>query len=93
MKKAAILDIQEKELLGSYDRGEWIAAKNRTKEITKLKMYARNTILKDRRINIRMSSKDLDQIQALAVHEGIPYQTLISSVLHKYVSGYLSEKR
>jgi len=62
-------------------------------EIRKLREYARNTLQKDKRINIRMSSKDLDQVQVIAAQEGIPYQTLISSIIHKYVSGYLLEKK
>ncbi len=48
---------------------------------------------KDKRINIRISSKDLDQVQIIALQEGIPYQTLISSIIHKYVSGYLIERK
>jgi len=67
--------------------------KKRKQEIKKLQKYARNTLQKDKRINIRMSSKDLDQVQAIAAQEGIPYQTLISSIIHKYVSGYLIEKK
>lgn len=46
-------------------------------------------VAKDKRINIRMLSKDLDQVQVMAAQEGIPYQTLVSSIIHKYVSGYL----
>jgi len=67
--------------------------KKRKQEIKKLQKYARNTLQKDKRINIRMSSKDLDQVQAIAAQEGIPYHTLISSIIHKYVSGYLIEKK
>ena len=63
------------------------------KEIKKLQQYAKNTLQKDKRINIRMSSKDLDQVQVIAVQEGIPYQTLVSSIIHKYVSGYLIERK
>jgi len=84
-----VLDAEEKDILDSYDRGEWRPIKNPKAEIKKLREYARNTLQKDKRINIRMSSKDLDQVQVLAVLEGIPYQTLISSIIHKYVSGYL----
>jgi predicted DNA binding CopG/RHH family protein len=40
-----------------------------------------------------MSSKDLDQIQVIAVQDGVPYQTLVSSIIHKFVSGYLIEKK
>ncbi len=88
-----ILDEEEKDILNSYERGEWKPIKNPKQEVKKLRVYARNTLLKDKRINIRMSSKDLDQVQVIAAQEGIPYQTLISSIIHKYVSGYLTEKK
>ena len=91
--KKIILDDEEKDILESYERGEWVPVKNAKKEIKKLRQYAKNTLQKDKRINIRMSSKDLDQVQVIAVQEGIPYQTLISSIIHKYVSGYLIERR
>jgi len=91
--KKTVLDDEEKEILGSYDRGEWRTAKNQEQEMKRLGEYARNTLRKDKRINIRMSSKDLDQVQAIAAEEGIPYQTLLSSIIHKYVSGRLIEKR
>jgi predicted DNA binding CopG/RHH family protein len=92
MRKIILKD-EEKDILDSYDRGEWRPVKNQKQEIKKLQQYARNTIQKDKRINIRMSSKDLDQVQVIAAQEGIPYQTLISSIIHKYVSGYLMEKK
>ncbi|MBI5586238.1 MAG: antitoxin [Deltaproteobacteria bacterium] len=91
--KKAVLDEEERDILESFERGEWVPVKDKKKEIKKLQEYARNTLQKDRRINIRMSSKDLDQVQVIAAQEGIPYQTLISSIIHKYVSGYLVEKR
>ena len=91
--KKTVLNDEEKDILDSYDRGEWRPVKKRKQEIKKLQKYARNTLQKDKRINIRMSSKDLDQVQAIADQEGIPYQTLISSIIHKYVSGYLIEKK
>jgi predicted DNA binding CopG/RHH family protein len=91
--KKIILDKEEKDILDSYERGEWKTVKNSKVEIRKLREYARNTLQKDKRINIRMSSKDLDQVQIIAAREGIPYQTLISSIIHKYVSGYLTEKK
>jgi len=87
------LDEEENKITESFNRGEWETIKNPKVEVKKLRAYAKNTLLKDRRINIRMSSKDLDQVQVIAVQEGIPYQTLISSVIHKYVSGYLVEKK
>jgi predicted DNA binding CopG/RHH family protein len=73
--------------------GEWQPIKNPKAEIKKLREYAKNTLQKDKRINIRISSKDLDQVQVIAAQEGIPYQTLISSIIHKYVSGYLIERK
>jgi predicted DNA binding CopG/RHH family protein len=91
MKKTA-LDDEERDILASYDRGEWRPVKNQKQEIKELSEYAKNTLRKDKRINIRMSSKDLDQVQAIAAEEGIPYQTLISSIIHKFVSGRLVEK-
>ncbi len=91
--KRTILDAEEKDILESYERGEWRAVKNQKQEMIKLREYAKNTLQKDKRINIRMSSKDLDQVQVIAAQEGIPYQTLISSIIHKYVSGYLTEKK
>ena len=92
MKKTG-LDAEEKDILESYERGEWKPVKNPKREIIKLPEYARNTPQKDKRINTRMSSKDLDQVQVIAAQEDIPYQTLISSIIHKYVSGYLLEKK
>lgn len=91
--KKIILDEEEKDILDSYEREEWVPVKNTKKEIKKLQQYAKNTLQKDKRINIRMSSKDLDQVQVIAVQEGIPYQTLVSSIIHKYVSGYLIERK
>jgi predicted DNA binding CopG/RHH family protein len=91
--KRILFDEEEKDILESYERGEWRPIKNPKAEMNKLREYARNTLQKDKRINIRMSSKDLDQVQVIAAQEGIPYQTMISSIIHKYVSGYLIEKK
>ena len=91
--KKILFDEEEKDILESYERGEWRPIKNPKVEMKKLREYARNTLQKDKRINIRMSSKDLDQVQVIAAQEGIPYQTMISSIIHKYVSGYLIEKK
>jgi len=70
----------------------FVEDENGIEEIIKLQQYARNTLKKDKRVNIRISSKVLEEIQALAVENGIPYQTLMSSILHRYVSGYLIGK-
>lgn len=91
--KRTILDNEEKDILESYEHGEWRSIKNAKKEMEKLRHYARNTLQKDKRISFRMSSKDLNQVQLIAVQEGIPYQTLISSIIHKYVTGLLIERK
>ena len=86
------LQPDELELLASYEQDEWQLAKNVKEQKEQYRVYARATFRKDQRINIRISEKDLLDLQKRAVREGIPYQTLISSVLHKYVSGILAEK-
>ena len=82
----------ERELLTAVEQGEWRSVKNLDKERARYQGYARATLKKDRRINIRLSQKDLEALQALALEEGLPYQTLIASILHKYVSGSLVEQ-
>ena len=89
----AKLDAQEKALLESFERGEWRSVPKRSKEATRYRRYARATFKKEKRVNIRISGKDLEAIQKRALEEGIPYQTLIASILHKYVYGRLIEKR
>jgi predicted DNA binding CopG/RHH family protein len=86
------LDKEEKELLESYERGEWKSVKNLKEEIEKHRGYARQTLKKDKRVNIRISSMVLDELQTRAVEDGMPYQTLISSILHRFVTGRLIEK-
>ena len=86
------LDQEEIEILKSVEAGEWKSVENLEEEIIKNQDIARNTLKKDKRVNLRMSAKDLDAIKAYAVEEGLPYQTLISSVLHKFISGRLVER-
>jgi predicted DNA binding CopG/RHH family protein len=76
----------DQELLASIENGEWQSIKNIPREKKRYARIARLTLRKDKRINIRISEHDLSGIQALAVQEGIPYQTLLSSIIHKYVS-------
>ena len=85
------LDANEKEIVDSVERGEWRSARGGKRERSRYARYARATFRKDRRLNIRISSKDLEAIQKRALEEGLPYQTLISSLLHKYASGRLKE--
>ena len=85
------LDAYEADLLRAYEAGELTSVATK-EELARLRAAARATATKDRRVNIRLSSGDLMDIQARALEEGIPYQTLIASVLHKYVSGRLTER-
>ncbi len=85
-------DKEEAELLDSFERGEWKAVRDKEREIARYQGYAEATFRKDQRVNIRISGKDLDALKTRALEEGLPYQTLISSVLHKYVSGRLKER-
>ena len=84
------LDQEEKDLMESVERGEWQPVKNITEEKEKAMLAARNTLKKDKRINLRLTQKDYYQIQIKAIEEGIPYQTLISSLVHKYINGSLA---
>ena len=87
--KKVYLDDEERDLIESVERGEWKSVRNLTEEIEKHRQYARNTLRKDSRVNIRISSRDLEALQAKAVEDGMPYQTLMASVLHRYVTGRL----
>ncbi|MCC6210275.1 MAG: hypothetical protein IT513_04455 [Burkholderiales bacterium] len=83
----------EQEILASFERGEWKPVRNQKGEIARLRAVAEATLLKNKRVNIRISSRDLEGLQARAAEEGVPYQTLMASVLHKFVSGRLVEER
>ncbi len=83
-------DAYEMEILGAYENGKLKSVATKT-ELALFKAAARATALKDRRVNIRLSSGDLSDIQVKALKEGVPYQTLIASVLHKYVTGQITE--
>lgn len=85
------MDQFEKEIVESYENDEWQSVSNLKEEKERYQSYAQGTFRKDKRVNIRISRKDLEAIQKRALEEGIPYQTLMTSVLHKYVSGRLRE--
>jgi predicted DNA binding CopG/RHH family protein len=85
------LDPYEREVLEAYESGKLRPTASKT-QLQRLRAAARATAIKDRRVNIRLSSVDLLDIQAKALEEGMPYQTLIASVLHKYVTGRLAER-
>ena len=85
------LNAYEREVLTAYESGKLKSVATK-RDLEKLKAAARATAIKDRRVNIRLSSIDLGDIQVKALEEGVPYQTLIASVLHKYVTGRLADK-
>ena len=84
------LDKEEKEILEAFEAGKFKSVLT-PKRQKLLQASAEETIKKDKRINIRISSRDLEALQRRALEEGIPYQTLVSSILHKYVSGGLHD--
>lgn len=88
MKK---LDAFEKDILDAYEKGELKSTAPSKAKLAKFKAAATVTFLKEKRVNIRLSTPDLMDIQARALEEGMPYQTLIASVLHKFVAGRLVE--
>ena len=86
------LDAEEQELLNAFEAGEMKPTSPSKASLAKFKAAASATFIKDKRINIRLSSPDLMDIQARALEEGLPYQTFIASILHKYAAGRLLEK-
>ncbi len=76
----------EKILLEEIETEEWISVVESSADLDKYAEVARNTLRKDKRVNIRISDRDLRSLKKIAVKEGLPYQTLISSILHKYVN-------
>ncbi|MBI4598439.1 MAG: antitoxin [Candidatus Omnitrophica bacterium] len=87
----ARLKHEERKLLASVEQGEWRPAGKAV--MKRYVQVARHTLKKDRRVNIRLAQVDLEGIQTKAFGEGLPYQTLIASILHKYVTGSLVTKR
>lgn len=89
MKK---IEAFEKEIIGAYESGVLRSTMPSKSELKALREAARATSIKDRRVNIRLSSPDLRDLRARALEEGVPYQTLIASVLHKFVARRLVER-
>ena len=83
---------EEKSLLDSVERGEWKRIPDFPQEAERYRQAARANLRKDKRVNIRMAERDLVRLQKTAAREGLPYQTLLSSILHKYINGRLVEK-
>jgi len=88
------LDEKERDLMESIEKDEWthLEGPEKKKEIEKLQVAAKNTFTKSERMNIRISPKDLRDLKIRALQEGIPYQTLVSSIIHKYLNDRLVER-
>jgi len=92
MKKTEYLDKDERELVRSIENEEWVSDLSK-KEKKQYEKYARYSLNKQKRINIRMTERDLKKIRTKAVEEGLPYQSLISMLIHKYNEGKASVNR
>ena len=86
------MSTEETEILEKFERGELRTASNVEYELDQARQAARNTFNKTRRVNLRVTERDFNLAHARAREEGIPYQALLSSVIHKYLSGRLVEK-
>jgi predicted DNA binding CopG/RHH family protein len=84
-------DTDENEIIESIESGEWKSVKDFNVVKSQLMKAASETTLKDYRINVRVSKRDVEALKTKALEEGIPYQTLVTSILHKYVSGKLTD--
>lgn len=93
MRHKINLDMEEKDILDSFENGEWEPIADKEAELNRYSIYAKETLKKDKRINIRISDRDLESIQNIAIEEGIPYQTLISSLIHKFVTGKITDRK
>jgi predicted DNA binding CopG/RHH family protein len=83
------LDKEESEILDAIEEGNWELVKPKMAELSRYAEIARNTFRKDQRMNIRISKADMDRIKTRAAEEGLPYQTLVASIIHKFASGNL----
>lgn len=91
-KKHFDIEQHEKEILDDFEKGELVSVKNVQEEMQLAKQAASNFMKRDNRINIRVSGADLNMIRRIAVQEGLPYQTLLASVIHKFAAGRLIDK-
>jgi len=85
-------DKEEKDILDAYEKGRMKLSTPSKKEIKSIKTIAKNTFKKDKRITIRLYDHDYKGIQKKAMEMGIPYQTLISGIIHRYIEGELKSK-
>ena len=88
--KTTLTKKEEKDLIESVERGEWVPVKKNVKELHRFREVARETLRKDARINIRITKRDFFNLKSKALKEGMPYQTLVASVIHKYLTGQMA---
>ena len=86
------IDGEEKNLIEEIDRDEWIEVEDLEIYKSRAQEYAESTMRKDKRMNIRISERDLRNLKTKAMEEGLPYQTFVSMIIHKYLAGKLEEK-
>jgi predicted DNA binding CopG/RHH family protein len=86
------LDKEERDLFRSVEKGEWRSVRNLEAEIKAARSIADATVAKTQRMNIRIAERDLIALRVQAMKEGMPYQTLVSSIIHKYLAGRLVER-
>jgi predicted DNA binding CopG/RHH family protein len=84
---------EEKQIVKSFEKGEWVPVTDLSRRKKELMQYARNSLKKNKRLNIRISERDLVELQRKAVREGLPYQTFVSSIIHKFINGTLVEEK
>ena len=84
---------EEQKLINEIEKDDWKSSKNIISISKKLKDAAKTSLLKDKRMNIRIAGRDIELLKTKALEEGVPYQTLVSSILHKFVTGKLKETR
>jgi len=87
------MSAEEREILDRFERGELRSAPGAEREVEIARQAARNTFNKTKRVNLRVTERDFNLAHIRAREEGMPYQTLLSSVIHKYLSGRLIERR
>ena len=86
-------NVEEREIIDSVENDKWTSVSNLSSMKERLMQAATETALKDYRINVRISKRDVEALKTKAMEEGIPYQTLVTSILHKYVTGRIVEKK
>ena len=91
--KKLLLSQEELEIEKEIENGEWVAVPNMEKEIKKYQALAKDALNKNKKINIRMSDWDYNNIKLRAIQEGMPYQTLVTSIIHKYITGQMKAIR